>query len=236
LEIRLESLAQQAYAVIRQEIAERKMAPGSRILERDLIQRLGISRTPIREALLKLEGEGVVVVNRRRSYNVRLLAPTDIAEIYQTLGILEGAVASSVLHDITPQDLKLLKEYNQEMKQPAKEGNLAAFGRWNQEFHNIFLSRLGNRTLRELCDSVRHLIYIFPVQQTSMAEWLEKSVREHDRIIRLTKAKKDRELATYFRDVHWGYRRNQHYVEDAFDMKSAAADSTARIAPATLVA
>ena len=193
------------------------MKPGSRILESDLVQRLGISRTPIREALLKLEADGVVVVNRRRSYNVRALTVDDVAETYQILGILEGDAASSVVHKITSQDVDLLKQYNDQMKQMARESNHTGYGRWNQEFHDIFLARFGNRTLRELCDSVRQLIYVFPVGQTSMAEWLDVSAREHDEIICLVEAKKGEELGEYFRDVHWSYEKDRQYIKDAFD-------------------
>jgi DNA-binding GntR family transcriptional regulator len=193
------------------------MKPGSRILESDLVQGLGISRTPIREALLKLEADGVVVLNRRRSYNVRVLTVDDVAETYQILGILEGAAASSVVHKITSQDVDLLKQYNDQMKQMARESNHTGYGRWNQEFHNIFLCRFGNRTLRELCDSARQLIYIFPVGQTSMAEWLDVSAQQHDEIIRLVEAKKGKELGAYFRNVHWSYAKDRQYIKDAFD-------------------
>src|SRR5688572_32054673 len=78
---------------MRQEIASGAFRPGQRILEKALAERLGISRTPIREALLRLEIEGVVLCTSRRSYNVRILTVEDVRQIYETLGILEGAAA-----------------------------------------------------------------------------------------------------------------------------------------------
>jgi len=84
------------------------MKPGERIREKELAERLGISRTPIREALLKLEMAGIVVCNSRRSYNVRLLTADDISEVFEILGILEGAAVASVRQKITEADLVLL--------------------------------------------------------------------------------------------------------------------------------
>ena len=74
---RTESIADRVYGLLRQEIAAGVFRPGERIVEQPLSARLRISRTPIREALLKLEAEGVVVCNSRRSYNVRILTVQD---------------------------------------------------------------------------------------------------------------------------------------------------------------
>ncbi len=108
--IRAESLTDQVYSLLEREIVEReivegRMKPGERIREKELSQRLGISRTPIREALLKLEMAGIVVCNSRRSYNVRILTAADVREIFEILGILEGAAVTSVAQEITPEDL-----------------------------------------------------------------------------------------------------------------------------------
>ena len=80
--LRTESIADKVYALLRRDIAAGTFRPGERIMEKALAGRLGISRTPIREALLRLETEGVVVCNSRRSYNVRVLTVEDVREIY----------------------------------------------------------------------------------------------------------------------------------------------------------
>jgi DNA-binding GntR family transcriptional regulator len=107
--VRTESLTYQVYKLLKQQIASGRFRPGERIYEKVLAQRLGISRTPVREALLKLETDGLVVCNSRRSYNVRSLTVADVKEIYQILGILEGSVAGLVAGQITLDDLELLR-------------------------------------------------------------------------------------------------------------------------------
>lgn len=209
--------------MLRRNIASGAFRPGERILEKTLAVRLGISRTPIREALLKLETEGVVVCNSRRSYNVRILTVRDVREIYETLGILEGTIARNVASRLTAEDLHALEHFNQQMETAADNADLQAFGEWNRRFHDVFIHKLDNRTLRGTCDLVRGLLYTFPVERATLSEWLRKSVSEHCTIIRLAAEGDAESLGAYFRDVHWGYEHNRRFIDDAFDWQGEAA-------------
>jgi DNA-binding GntR family transcriptional regulator len=222
-EIRAESIADKVHALLRQEISAGGYRPGQRIHEQALAERLGISRTPIREALLRLEIEGVVVCNSRRSYNVRTLTVRDVREIYETLGILEGAVAAAVASQLAEADLDDLRRFNRMMTAAATEANLPAFGRLNRQFHDVFLLKLDNRALRDTCNLVRGPLYTFPVRRHTLADWLRKSVAEHRTIIKLASTGDAEALGTFFRTVHWSYERNRQYITDAFDQQGEAA-------------
>lgn len=221
--LRADSIADKVYGLLRQDIAAGVFRPGQRIFEKSLAERLGISRTPIREALLRLEIEGVVVCNSRRSYNVRTLTVDDICEIYETLGILEGAVATAVAAKLTDRDLADLRRFNRMMAADAANADLQGFGSWNRRFHDVFLLRHHNRTLRDTCTLVRGALYTFPVQRETLADWLRKSVAEHRVIIRLAAARDAAGLGAYFRDVHWNYERNRRFITDAFHRDGHAA-------------
>jgi DNA-binding GntR family transcriptional regulator len=220
---RAQSIADRVYALLRREIAAGTFRPGARIQEKPLAAELGISRTPIREALLRLETEGVVVCNSRRSYNVRILTVHDVREIYQTLGVLEGAAAASVAGQLSATDLKDLRQFNQRMATAAANADLPSFGEWNRRFHDVFLLKLENHTFRETCNLVRAPLYTFPVQRQTLSAWLQKSVVEHRAIIRLASARDADGLSAYFRDVHWSYDSNRQYITDAFDQQGEAA-------------
>jgi len=211
-----ESLADQVFRFLEKEIVEGRLKPGQRILEKDLTTRLGISRTPIREALLKLEVAGIVVCNSRRSYNVRILTVTDVKETFEILGIMEGAVVRSVAPTLTESDLTLLREYNRRMAEEGRRGDFHAYGAWNEKFHDVFISKYRNRSVRGLCDTVRRLLYTFPVRNDSLLEWIEKSVMEHEEIIRLAAAKNGPALEAFFREVHWNHHSHGRYIEHAF--------------------
>ena len=221
--LRAETIADKVYALLRQDVASGRFRPGERILEKALAHRLGISRTPIREALIRLEIEGVVVCTSRRSYNVRTLSVADVHEIYDTLGILEGAAARMAAARLTSDDLRDLRQFNKTMESAAANADLPAFGHWNRRFHDVFLLRLDNRTLRDTCNLVRGPLYTFPVQHRSLADWLRKSVLEHRAIIKLATAGDAAALGDYFRDVHWSYDRNRPFIMDAFDREGEAA-------------
>jgi DNA-binding GntR family transcriptional regulator len=221
--LRADSIADKVYALMRQEIASGAFRPGQRILEKALAERLGISRTPIREALLRLEIEGVVVCTSRRSYNVRFLTVDDVRQIYETLGILEGAAATAVTSLLTDADLRDLRSFNRMMADAASTPDLPAFGELNRRFHDVFLQKLDNRVLRDTCNLVRGPLYTFPVQRQTLADWLRKSVAEHRNIIKLAAAGDGAGVGAYFRDVHWNFDRNHHYITDAFDHQGEAA-------------
>ena len=210
------SLADRAYDMLSRYIVQGRLRPGEQVLTKDLSMQLGMGRTPVREALLRLQNEGIIICNSRHNYKVRILTPGDIKEIYDTLGILEGAAAGAVPQIITSDDLHRLEDYNRRMMQVAEKGDLSAFGRWNHEFHGIFLDRYGNRMLHSLCDSIRRQVYAYPVKGSSLAKWLEKSVREHREIIRMVRNNEGRQLEAYFREVHWSFNRNLKYIRDAF--------------------
>jgi DNA-binding GntR family transcriptional regulator len=221
--LRADSIADKVYALMRQEIATGAFRPGQRILEKALAERLGISRTPIREALLRLEIEGVVVCTSRRSYNVRVLTVEDVRQIYGTLGILEGAAAAAVTSRLTDADLRDLRSYNRMMADAASTPDLQAFGELNRRFHDVFLQKLDNSVLRDTCTLVRGPLYTFPVQRQTLADWLRNSVAEHRSIIKLAAAGDAAGLSAYFRDVHWNFDRNHRYINDAFDHQGEAA-------------
>jgi DNA-binding GntR family transcriptional regulator len=222
-DLRVESIADKVHALLRADIAKGVFRPGARILEKAIALQLGISRTPIREALLRLEIEGVVVCTSRRSYNVRILTVQDIREIYETLGILEGSAVAAVAARLRAEELRELRRLNRLMTTAASAADLPAFGHLNRCFHDVFLLKLENRTLRETCNLVRGPLYTFPVQRRSLADWLRKSVAEHRTIIRLATTGETDALGEYFRDVHWSFENNRRYITDAFDSQGEAA-------------
>lgn len=221
--IRAETIADKIYARLRQDIAVGVFRPGARIHEKELATGLGISRTPIREALIRLESEGVVVCTSRRSYNVRALSVADVREIYDTLGILEGAVARAVAPRLTAEDIRELRRVNRSMEDAAAKADLPGFGQWNRRFHDVFLLRLDNHTLRATCNLVRGPLYTFPVNRRSLAKWLRKSVAEHRVIIQLAQEGDADGVGDYFRNVHWSFDRNRRFIVDAFDREGEAA-------------
>ena len=102
------------------------------------------------------------------------------------------------------------------MAETANTEDFHTFNAWNEKFHDVLLSKSRNHSLRDVCDSIRRRIYVFPVQPRTLSHLIDQSVREHIEIIRLAKAKDAAALGAYFRDIHWNYQAHLPYVEEVF--------------------
>jgi DNA-binding GntR family transcriptional regulator len=154
---RSESMSQRAYNFIRDKVVEKKYRPGEPILESSVSEELGISRTPVREALKLLQKENLVEIYSRRGAFITSISLEKVREIYQLREIIEGEVARIVAPHIP--DHKLLKI--EEKLNEIKEG----FDQWDnrsvekavktgQELHELILDTLGNETLIGIMDKI----------------------------------------------------------------------------------
>jgi len=137
-------LTLQAAAQIRGLIIDRVLLPGEKILQVELAERIGVSRSPLREALRTLESEGVVAYEINRGYVVARLGDDDLAQLYRMRALLEDELLRTVRRP-DPAVLAELRELNDKMMVSIDERDVAAVLRYNREFHfAIFdLSPLG---------------------------------------------------------------------------------------------
>ena len=150
-----ESRVETAYAAVRQRILDNLYPPGHQALESELAAELGISRTPVREALIRLANEGLVEVVPRHGMRVLPVSATDMAEIYIVLTALESA-AADLLARRRPSDaeLKPLVEATHAMTRALKADDLDAWADADERFHQRLVELAGNRTL---IDAVQRL-------------------------------------------------------------------------------
>ena len=99
-----------ASEIIREAIIDGRLAPGQRLKEEELARELGISRTPVREALVILEGEGLVESVPKRGASVRAYAADDLDDMYQLRALLEGYAARRAATRISAEDVGRLEE------------------------------------------------------------------------------------------------------------------------------
>ncbi|MFN0185116.1 MAG: GntR family transcriptional regulator [Aquabacterium sp.] len=142
------SLVDAAYAEIRQRILDNVWPPGHRALEQEVALALGMSRTPVREALMRLSGEGLVEVIPRHGMRVLPVSPADMQEIYQILTALE-CVAAELLAQRQPTraELQPLRDATRDMDRALKADDLEAWAAADERFHAQLLTLAGNRQL-----------------------------------------------------------------------------------------
>jgi DNA-binding GntR family transcriptional regulator len=143
------SLVDAAYQQIRQRILDNAWPPGHRALEQEVALALGMSRTPVREALMRLRNEGLVEVIPRHGMRVLPVSPTDMREIYEILTALE-CMAAELLARRRPGDaeLKPLVDACKTMDKALKAEDLDAWAGADERFHAHFIELAGNRQLQ----------------------------------------------------------------------------------------
>ncbi|MBX6342310.1 MAG: GntR family transcriptional regulator [Thermomicrobiaceae bacterium] len=145
-----ESLARSAYATLRDAITRGAIPPGARLREQDLAQRLGVSRTPVREALRQLSSEGLVRLVPGRGALVTDLDPRTLREIYAVRAALEGMAAGLAAGRIAPPALGLLEGLVALMGDLVAAGDDERLREANQRFHATIAEESGNHYLARL--------------------------------------------------------------------------------------
>jgi len=126
------------------------LPPGFRALEQELALRLGVSRTPVREALIRLEAEGLVEVVPRRGMRVLPVSPDDMAEIYAILTSLESEAAGLAADRPAPaRALARLERANADMEAAVARGDRDAWAEADARYHRALLDAGGNRRLAD---------------------------------------------------------------------------------------
>jgi DNA-binding GntR family transcriptional regulator len=150
-----------ASGVIREAIIDGRLAPGQRLKEEELARELGMSRTPVREALLLLQSEGLVESIPRRGATVRSYAVDDLDDMYQLRAVLEGYAARRAATRISPDDVARLEESCVRFDRLRAEGDLRDLVKENIFFHNVILDAAGSDRLVPLVRKVIELPLVY---------------------------------------------------------------------------
>jgi DNA-binding GntR family transcriptional regulator len=145
------SFPESAYQAIRANILDNKWSPGFQATELEIATRLSMSRTPIHEALMRLQQEGLVEVVPRHGMRVLPVSPSDMKEIYEVLRSLEATAAElAAARKLSAAELRPLEEASEAMDAALKADDLDAWARADEAFHAHLLDLSGNRMLRQM--------------------------------------------------------------------------------------
>ena len=189
-----QTLREQIVSSLREAIIKGELYPGQKLTEPELAEKLGISRTPIREAFRQLESEGFLTVIPRRGAVVSRITRKEIDDFYELKSLLEGYAARIGAEKITEKGIEKLRKINQQLTVLAEKGDVEAFFQKNDEFHNTFISCCGNDKLLEFREQLMQKFMRFRLTALSVPGRLMESVMQHKNIIRAYE-KKDGRLA-----------------------------------------
>lgn len=171
------------FEYLRQSILDGKLEPGKRLMEIQMAEQLGVSRTPIREAIRKLELEGLVVMVPRKGAYVADVSIKDILEVLEIRMVLEGLAASLAAERMSDDEIKELTSICEQFKKYYEEDNIEGMIEKDVEFHDCIFNSTGNEKLNQISQSLREQIYRFRVRYISRYDKAKELVEEHQALL-----------------------------------------------------
>jgi len=208
----VKSLKEQVYDYLRQQFQKHLLQPGETINMEATARMLGVSRTPLRDALIQLEMEGFVTISPRRGIYVNQLPLEEIREFYQVIGALESAALTTSFPKLGAAGIKKMDLLNRRMQKAIDADNFDLFYEKNLQFHDVFVDPCGNRNLARILDNLKKRLYDFPQKRQWIKEWEESSIREHQEIVDFLAAGDPQSASLFLRDVHWSYAVQEKYI------------------------
>jgi DNA-binding GntR family transcriptional regulator len=192
-------LRDDVHAALRSRIVEGQLPPGSRIQDVQVAGELGVSRTPIREALLRLAGEGLVESDPNRGFFVAPLRREEILETYPIVWTLECLALDSV-EPLTPAQIKTLRQINAEMA--AASADAMRRQECDVRWHQTLVEPCGNQRLLDLVASLKQIIRRYECVYMLDTALVRRSVRQHTEILAALTDNK-REVARRLLERNW---------------------------------
>jgi DNA-binding GntR family transcriptional regulator len=182
--------AETAYAVIRTRILAGDFSRGERLREEELAKIAGVSRTPIREALRRLDAEGLVEFLPNRGASVTTWTEQELDDLYEARALIEGFAAGRAATRITPDALDRLSELAHEMHElDAGSGTADEMTRLNSEFHRIITAACGNSHIEALVRGITDASLVYRTFRHYTPDRLMASKFHHDEIVAALRAR-----------------------------------------------
>ena len=170
------------FNTLRQAILTGEFTPGERLMEIALAERLGVSRTPVREAIRKLELEGLVVMIPRKGAEVAKITEKDLRNVLEVRCALEELSASLAGERITEEEKKELKKSLEEFEEAVASKELSMIVDKDVEFHDIIFKTTKNERLIQILNNLREQIYRYRIEYTKDEDYHGVLLKEHREI------------------------------------------------------
>jgi DNA-binding GntR family transcriptional regulator len=206
------SLREQVYDYLRGQMSRGGLQPGAFLDLDELAQRLGISRTPLREALLHLESQGFVTILPRRGFRLNALTLDDIRHYYEIIGALEAAALKRAGASLGPSDFARMRQLDTAMAEAVAARNFDNYYEANLAFHDVYLRRSDNVRLVAQVHLLKRRLYDWPRREGMVQAWEQHSVVEHEDFLQLLERGAIHEAAAHLQDVHWSFAVQEPFI------------------------
>lgn len=181
--------SQQIYEVLRNEIINQHFVSEQRLVEEELAKRFQVSRTPIRQALQHLAIEGFVEMIPYRGSFVKKLSPDELKDLFQVRMVLERFAAELFCSVSNGEVIEKLKNNLKEAKEAIVRNDIKTYSNLDEEFHQLIMLGCNNKEACSIAEQLNQKTYIFRARSFTLPNQMEKSLREHEEIIRCIEGK-----------------------------------------------
>ena len=171
------------FNTLRDAILTGKLVPGERLMENQLAEKLGVSRTPVREALRMLELENLVELVPRKGAQVLDMSEKDIVNILEVRSALEGLATSVACKKMSKEDLQQLKNMEVDFEKAVAENDVEHFVDIDEDFHDLIFAATENDKLINIFRNLRIQLYRYRMEQAKNNETSMSTIVAHHRSI-----------------------------------------------------
>lgn len=172
------------FNTLRQAILKGELKPGERLMEIQLAEKLGVSRTPIREAIRKLELEGLVLMIPRKGAEVAKISHKSLQDVLEVRGALEELATDLACQRITDEELESLRKAEAHFKQVVSSGgNEMQIAEADEAYHDIIYNASGNKKLVQMINNLREQMYRYRLEYIKDEAKRGTLISEHEKIL-----------------------------------------------------
>lgn len=186
------SRADEVYSQVKRDIAQFKLIPGDRFTENDLCERFAVSRTPVRQALIRLQQEGFVEVQFRSGWRVLPFDFDRFEQLYDLRMILETTAVQRLCAQDTPKAAEVLTDLACIWLVPVaqRSGDGAAVASWDEQFHSALVAGCANTEMSRVHSDVTERIRIIRQLDFTKSLRIDATYEEHGKILKAIRAKR----------------------------------------------
>ena len=170
------------FQTLRAAILKGELEPGERLMEIHLANKLGVSRTPIREAIRMLEQEGLAVTIPRRGAHVAKMTEKDLQDVLEIRDVLDELAAANACKRMKDGDYEKLEEAMAVFESAISSGNVRAIVEADEAFHNVIYEAADNPKLMQIVQNLKEQMYRFRYEYVKDAKNYDTLVEEHSKI------------------------------------------------------
>ncbi|MCD8121920.1 MAG: GntR family transcriptional regulator [Clostridiales bacterium] len=172
------------FNTLRQAILRGELEPGERLMEIQLANRLGVSRTPIREAIRKLELDGLVLMIPRKGAEVAKISEQSLRDVLEVRRSLDELAIELTCQRITKEGLEKLERAHQAVIEAVNEGDPMTIAESDEHFHDVIYEGTQNSRLVQILNNLRENIYRFRLEYIKDEDHRHIMIAEHENILR----------------------------------------------------